>query len=729
MDQLEGTVQKVSFYNQDTFYTVAKLKDGAGRLVTVVGNLPPLYQGAKLLLKGQWVQHKEYGNQFQIAEWQNEIPRTLLGIERFLGSGLIKGIGPATAQKIVQRFGLETLEVIQATPAALAELPGISQAKAERIARGLAEHDEVQRIMVFLQGYGVTPALALKIFRRYHQEAIKVVTENPYRLADEVFGIGFKIADQIAQKMGFAPDSQYRIQAGIRYWLNENSGEGHVFALEPEFMAKTSQELQATELQVAAEIETLILKKDLFRELTPQGAALYLPPFYYSETGAAAKLRDLLQAGLQPVAVQAARLLAGFSVSTGLMLAERQQEAVLKAMQNGVLVITGGPGTGKTTIIKAVLHLLKAAQLQVLLAAPTGRAAKRLAESTQEPAKTIHRMLGYGNESGAGSRFQFDEEAPLPADVIIVDEFSMVDLLLFYHLLKAVVPGTRLIMVGDVDQLPSVGPGSVLRDLIQCGMIPTVRLNVIFRQAKQSLIVENAHKINSGQFPLLSTSQDFFFMADDNPEHIVQQLPDLLRNRIPGFVKCDPIEDIQVLTPMRRTITGVENLNLCLQAALNPPDPAKPELKAGQNIFRQGDKVMQLKNDYQKLVFNGDIGRIREVDAEERRLTVGFAEVEGERLVSYEAEELDQLVLSYAISVHKSQGNEYPVVVLPVTTQHYLMLQRNLLYTAVTRAKKMVLLIGTKKAVAIAIHNNRIEERHSMLCQRIREQLAVVSEQ
>lgn len=721
MTELEGTIEQIIFYNQDNYYTVAKLKPGSGKLVTVVGNLPPLYPGESLLLKGEWVQHKEYGEQFQVEEWERRIPKTLLGIERFLASGLIKGIGTVTAQKIVRKFGLESLEIIQDTPERLAEIPGISVKKALKVAASLEEHAAIQRIMVFLQGIGISPAYALKIYRVYGNEAVNVVSENPYRLADDVFGIGFKIADQIAGKLGIQMESPYRIRAGIRYLLNEVSGEGHVYAVEKDFLNKAGQELGVNELQLAAEVEELIIQKEVFRENASGITALYSAPFYYSEVGAAAKIGVLLRIELKRVAVNPEAALKDFSAKNHITLAAKQTEAVINSLKYGMMVITGGPGTGKTTIIKAIIELFNKAKMPVLLAAPTGRAAKRLAETTGQEAKTIHRLLGYGNESKNGGRFQHNEKEPLSAEVLIIDEFSMVDLLLFYNLLKAITPGTRLIMVGDVDQLPSVGPGSVLRDLIQSQSIPTVRLDVIFRQAEESLIVSNAHKINHGEFPYLSTSKDFFFIPKEEPEQIVHTITDLIKSRISGYLQCDPLEDIQVLTPMRRTITGVENLNLNLQAALNPPQADKGELQFGANVFRVGDKVMQLKNDYQKLVFNGDIGRVREIDAEERTLLVAYQDVDGERLIDYESEELDQLVLSYAISVHKSQGNEYPVVVMPVTTQHFLMLQRNLLYTAVTRAKKMVVIIGTKKAIAIAVKNNRIEERHSLLQQRIRE--------
>jgi exodeoxyribonuclease V alpha subunit len=720
MTELEGTIDRITYYNEDNYYTVAKLKLQSGKMATIVGNLPPLYLGEILAVKGQWGQHKEFGEQFLVEEWQSQEPKSLLGVERFLGSGLLKGIGPATAKKIVKEFGLSTLDVIQNTPEQLIQIPGFSAAKADRIADSLREHSEIQQIMVFLQGVGISPGYALKINRTYKNDAIKVVKENPYRLADDVQGIGFKIADQIAQKVGIHQDSPYRIRAGIRYLLSENSSEGHLFAFETEFMAKAQKDLDINELQLAAEIEDLVVKKEIYRQTSDGKSILYLAPFYYSEVVAVAKMKRIMEAELQPIILDVEKILTEYSTDNKITLAPGQKEAVLKSLDNGMLVITGGPGTGKTTIIKAILNLFKAAKLNVMLAAPTGRAAKRLSETTGETAKTIHRLLGYGAEVIEGSRFQYNEDEPLETDVLIIDEFSMVDLVLFYNFLKAVTPGTRLIMVGDVDQLPSVGPGTVLQDLIQSDCIPVVRLNVIFRQAKESLIISNAHKINQGEFPLLVMDNDFFFIEDGDPEHIAQTIPDLVKVRIPSFLKCDPIEDIQVLTPMRRTVTGIENLNLCLQEALNPANPRVMELKNGNVIFRVGDKVMQLKNDYHKLVFNGDIGRIQQLDPEDRRMVVSFPELEGERKVTYEAEELDQLVLSYAISVHKSQGNEYPVVIMPVTTQHFMMLQRNLLYTAVTRAKKMVVLIGTKKAIAIAVKNNKIVSRNSLLRERIR---------
>jgi exodeoxyribonuclease V alpha subunit len=717
--QLDGTVERITFYNEENSYTVIKLKLASGQTVTAVGMLPQLYVGENLSLYGQWTQHKEYGEQFQLETWQSHIPQTIAGIERYLASGLIKGVGPATAKKLVQKFKLATLDVIAQTPEQLTSLPGINSKKAERISRGLQEHQEIQQVMVFLQGLGVGPGFALKIYRTYRQAAVKIISENPYRLADEVFGIGFKIADQIAQKMGISSESPYRLRAGFRYMMNEYCNNGNIFGFESELVQLAQKELNVDAAQLVQQIEELIQKKELFRETVADRAVLYLAPFYYSEIGVAAKVKELMRMELKPVNVDAVQFLTKYTATNQIQLAGRQREAVFKAVENGLLVITGGPGTGKTTIIKAILHLFKSARLATMLAAPTGRAAKRLAEATGEPAKTVHRLLGYGSSKAENGDFQFNEDEPLKTDVLIVDEFSMVDLVLFYNLLKAITPGTRLIVVGDVDQLPSVGAGAVLRDLIRSAVVPTVRLNEIFRQAKESWIVTNAHKINQGEFPQLQQTKDFFFIQEERPEQIVILLPELVKTRIPGYLGCDPFEDIQVLAPMRRTLTGVDNLNASLQHALNPGVPGAPELVLGQTVYRIGDKVMQTRNDYQRVVFNGDIGRIRELDPEDRALVVGFQDSDGERLVEYQTEDLEQLTLSYAITVHKSQGNEYPVVVIPVTTQHFLMLQRNLLYTAVTRAKKMVVLIGTKRAIAIAIKNNRIDERNSLLSERL----------
>lgn len=719
MTVLEGSVERINFVNAENGYTVARLASDSGELVVIVGQLPHLYVGEKVRLTGNWVRHKDYGKQFQVEERESEIPQTLQGIERFLSSGFIKGVGPATAKKVVSRFALNTLEVIENSPDKLAELPGISLSKAERISENLKAHREIQRIMVFLQGIGLGPGYAMKIYRAYRQDAVAAVTENPYRLAEQIIGIGFKTADQIALNLGIAADSHYRIRAGLRFLLNEYSSQGHVFVFESELLQAAVNELNAPLGRIVAELEALLSAKEVFRDVLDEQPIIYLASYYYCEAGVATRLKTLATSQLRPLTIQIEQALEDFSAENQIILAEKQRQAVMAAVERGVMVITGGPGTGKTTIIKAILFLFRQVRLRTLLTAPTGRAAKRLAEATGAPAQTIHRCLGFGGESEG--RFHHDEEEPLAAEVIIIDEFSMVDLMLFYHLLKAVSAGTRLIVVGDMDQLPSVGPGSVLRDLIASARIAAVRLDVIFRQAQTSLIIENAHRINQGKIPLFSNKKDFFFIPAEQPERVVELLPDLVGRRLPGYLGCDPMEDIQVLAPMRRTLTGVENLNRLLQEMLNPPQASKRQLQVGKAFYRIDDKVMQIRNNYQKLVFNGDIGRVVQIDSEERRMVVRFQDIEGERLVDYEEEEWEQLVLSYAISVHKSQGNEYPVVVMPVTTQHFMMLQRNLLYTAVTRAKKMVVLIGTKKAIAIAVRNNRIEARNSLLGQRLQQ--------
>lgn len=718
MMELEGVIERITFTNETNDYRVARLKRASGELVTVTGEMPQLYVGEEVRLMGDWVTHKEYGRQFQVVERELLIPQTEKGIERFLAGGFIKGVGPATAKKLVSKFGLDTLEVISNDPESVGKLPGIGFTKAQKISANLQGFHEIQRIIVFLQGLGISPTYAMKIYRQYGQKAAEIVRENPYQLADQIIGIGFKTADQIAQSLGIEPDSSYRIQAGLHYLMGEICSEGHIFVEERRLMETAVSELAVNELQIAAELEALIVQQELVRGEHQGESIIYLPHFYHSEVGVAARVQYLATYKLKPLLLDAPTLLDGFTKDSGIVLADKQREAALKAMEAGMLVITGGPGTGKTTIIKAILHLFNQAGSEVLLAAPTGRAAKRLAEATGKPAKTIHRLLGSGND--AGGRFQHNEEDPLDTGAIIVDEFSMVDIMLFYSLLKAIAPGTRLIVVGDVDQLPSVGPGSVLRDLIGSGCIPAVRLEVIFRQAQESLIVANAHRINRGEFPWLTQSKDFFFVAEEDPERVAKLLPDLVKRRIPGYIGCDPIEDIQVLAPMRRTVTGVDNLNQSLRKALNQADPRKPELKMGNSFFRLGDKVMQVRNNYNKQVFNGDMGRICDMDLEERRLIVSFQEAEGERTVEYDQDELDQLTLSYAITVHKSQGNEYPVVIMPVLTQHYLMLQRNLLYTAVTRAKKMAVLVGTKRAIGISVRNNRIEQRNSLLKERIK---------
>ncbi|HHT49378.1 MAG TPA: ATP-dependent RecD-like DNA helicase [Firmicutes bacterium] len=703
MTDLEGVIERITFQDEENGYTVARFQ-ADGEMLTVVGFLPNVNTGETLRLSGDWIVHPTYGRQFKAEAFEVLPPVTRQGIERYLGSGLIKGIGPVTAKKMVQAFGLETLKVINETPERLLEVEGIGPQKAEKISKALEEQRQIQRMMVFLRGVGITPALATKIYRRYGEQAAAIIKENPYRLADELFGVGFRTADRIANLLGRNdPAARERVRAGVLYYLRKETEEGHVYVPVDEFVPEVSKELAAPEEVVKQAIEGLVRERELYLE----EGRLYLAFFYRCEQRVAERLCLLMRKRPveRPLLFTAEELNA---------LTYEQRLAVEKAFQVGVLMITGGPGTGKTTTIRSLIRLCQLRGEKALLAAPTGRAAKRLKEATGKEAKTIHRLLEFGYTPGRGLSFGRNEEHPLEADIVIIDEVSMLDLPLFYQLLRALTPGTRLVLVGDQDQLPSVGPGSVLRDLITSEVIPLIRLQTIFRQAQTSKIVTNAHRINEGRLPELKGAADFFFINAAEPQQIVDEIIRLVTVRLPRYLKCDPVEEIQVLSPMRRTLTGVENLNYLLQEALNPPNANGPEIRFGEKTFRPRDKVMQIRNNYAKMVFNGDLGKILRIDPEEQVVTVAFADEE-ERILNYAYEELDELVLAYAISVHKSQGSEYPVVVMPVTTQHYLLLQRNLFYTGITRAKKMVVLVGTKRALAIAVKNNKIENRYSWL--------------
>lgn len=716
MAVLEGVVERLTFHNEESGYTVARFTpDGQKDSVTIVGVIPEVHAGERLKISGDWTVHTEYGRQFTVNEHQRLAPATLLGIEKYLGSGLIKGIGPAMAKRIVTAFGLTSLEVIEKTPDRLLDVEGIGEKKAKSIVLAVAEHKAVQDVMVFLQGTGITPALAAKIYRQYGDSAIETVRANPYRMADEIFGIGFKTADRLAQQLGIDPASPERLRSGIRFFMGKENEEGHIYALRQFFLDKVAVELNVESSAVNEVLQTLIDVEEIQTEPGNDGERIYMAAIYRSEFGVAERLTMLIRCVEKLNLPNEADL---FAVS-GVALAPEQQEAVQSAIHHGVLVVTGGPGTGKTTTVKGIIQVFRRLNRSILLAAPTGRAAKRMGEATGETAKTIHRLLEYGAGEGKGKGFGRNEETPLDADVVIVDETSMVDLLLFYQLLKAVPRGARLILVGDGDQLPSVGAGNVLRDLVQSGVVPVVRLKTIFRQAMESHIVVNAHRINQGSMPEVKDAKDFYFIKAEDPEKIISEIIGLVANRLPRFLHCDAMDDIQVLSPMRRTVTGVENLNQLLQERLNPHRPNRPEVRVGGVTFRSGDKVMQIRNNYSKMIFNGDIGRVVKVDTEERQLHVVFPEPGGNRVVVYDSEELDELVLSYAVSVHKSQGSEYPVVVMPITTQHFMMLQRNLIYTGITRAKRLVVLVGTWKALAIAVQNNKIEERRTSLDERL----------
>lgn len=723
MTVIQGIVERITFRNEENFYTVAKIqREEKDALTTVVGNFVSINVGETLRIRGQWVTHPEYGTQFKAEEYESITPATLNGIERYLSSGMIKGVGPVMAKRLVDAFGLDTLTVMEKEPERLLSIEGIGEKKLEMILKSFEEHKEVQKVMVFLQGLGISPGYAAKIYKHYGDDSIEVVKKTPYVLADDIFGIGFKIADSIAMKVGIDPTSEARIISGIRFVLNEFANDGHVYVPKDELVAAGAEILAVDRNLVEESLKTLVAKRLVFMDPNiGDGDAVYLAPFYYAEHGLALRLTQLARADFKGFDGDPEKVLHYVLSRSSIELAPEQKEACRKALTSGVMVLTGGPGTGKTTTINTIIRMFDLFKMKVLLAAPTGRAAKRMSEATCRTAKTIHRMLEFGFVEGEGLKFGRGEEKPLDADIIIIDEASMIDVLLMYNLTKAIKPGTRLILVGDVDQLPSVGPGNVLKDIIDSGVVEVVRLKTIFRQARQSMIVINAHRVNKGEFPVINNNgRDFFFMEEPEPEKITGTIMQLVSERLPKFLNCDPVNDIQVVTPMRRTITGVENLNLMLQDMLNPSRRGKVEVKFGSTVFRLGDKVMQIKNNYDKMVFNGDIGIISEIDTEEKIVKISFLDGDGERIVPYEYYELDEVVLSYAISVHKSQGSEYPVVVMPITTQHFIMLQRNLIYTAITRAKKMVVLVGTKKALAIAVKNNKIERRNTGLAERLR---------
>ena len=723
MHEIEGIVERITYFNERNNYAVAKIqRKNEEYLTTIVGNFHSLNIGETLKLKGKWVNHTDYGTQFQVESYMMSVPATLNGIERYLSSGLIKGIGPVTAKKIVDIFGLDTLDIIQYNPEKLLKVDGIGDKKLKVIIKAYEEQKDIQDVMIFLQSNGVSPTFAVKIYKQYKEKTIEYIQENPYRLADEVFGIGFKTADKIAQELGIDSASMYRIKSGIKYNLSQFSNQGHTYVPYEKLIDQCSEMLEVKSEVITEAIRDLIKEEMVFpQELNEDGdIGIYLAPFYHAEKGVSDKIYKLASLPCKKLDIDFEEEIKSIEEETKVELGAGQKKALKMILDNNVLIITGGPGTGKTTTINSIMKLMDKYNMKVLLTAPTGRAAKRMTETSGREAKTIHRLLEYSFLKGEGMSFNKNEDNPLNADVVVVDEASMVDLILMYNLLKAIKFGTRLILVGDGDQLPSVGAGSVLNDIIESGCVPVVHLDEIFRQAQESMIVLNAHRINKGEFPLLNKDEkDFFFVDREDPQEILEIIIQLCSARLPRFNGCHPIDDIQVLTPMRRTLIGVNILNENLQKALNPPSPSKKEKKYGNEIFRVGDKVMQIKNNYNKEVFNGDIGKIIDIDEEESEIKIRFPDTDGDRDIIYESFELEELTLSYAVSVHKSQGSEYPVIVMPISTQHYLMLQRNLLYTAITRAKELVVLVGTKKALAIAVKNNKIADRYSYLHKRI----------
>jgi exodeoxyribonuclease V alpha subunit len=766
-DQLEGSVERITYYDDENGYSVIRLnaqvggaKAGHADLVTVVGNLPEVQPGESLRLEGRWTKHPQYGYQFK-AEWCEQVlPATVEGLKAYLGSGMIKGVGPVTAKRIVRRFGVDTLQVLEEKPERLREVLGVGPKRAAALAAAWEEQKQIREVMMFLQSHGVSTNLAVKIYKTYGDDALQVVKEDPYRLARDIWGVGFKTADKVAQDLGLPHDAPSRVQAGVAYTLSQLADEGHVYAPEEELVAEASPLLEVEPNLIKDAIRELDSEKVVQRETlrypsvgggrvsapddplpglrassdvqwpdsVREEQAVYLAPFYYGEVGVTNRLRDLLDdpsTRLAPFrSVDWDALISQITYAsdakrhTGLDLSSEQRQAVRTALTNKVTVLTGGPGTGKTVTVRTVIAALEAFRRKYALCAPTGRAAKRLSEATDRPAKTVHRLLAYSPQHG----FKHNEKAPLEVDCLIVDEASMLDLLLTNHLLKAVSSATHVLFVGDVDQLPSVGAGDVLRDIIASDRVAVVKLTKIFRQAANSGIVINAHRINRGQFPILNEFDDFYYFSKEDPAEAAGLLVDVVKRRIPRKFELDPLDDVQVMAPMYRGACGVSNLNEILQEALNPPSPRKQEKRVGGRVFRVGDKVMQTRNNYDKDVYNGDIGRVVRIDTVEQTMTVRTDEhLEQGRLITYEWVELDELVHAFAISVHKSQGSEYTAVLLPILTQHYLLLQRNLLYTAVTRAKQLVVLVGTRKAIWIAVKNDKVSERHSGLSVRLQE--------
>ena len=726
-DTLEGSVERITYYAGGTGFSVIRLKPAGRRqvpqgawtrdgLVTVVGELPEINPGESLKLAGRWSSHPKHGRQFRAERCEQVLPATVEGLRRYLGSGMIKGVGPVMAERIVRKFGAETLEVIDTKPRRLRQVLGIGPKRVKQIATAWEEQKAIKEVMIFLQAHGVSTRLAVKIYKQYGDAAVDVVQSNPYQLARDIWGVGFKTADKIARDLGMPADAPERIEAGVVYTLNQEVDQGHVYLPQAELVPKAAGLLVVKEQQVKYAVERLEaedqVKIEEIGELGNREAlragelGVYLTPFYYSEIGVTNRLRRMVDAPgtrLPPLSLpRATGGMARFALS------EQQQQAVQAALVHKVSVLTGGPGTGKTTCLRALIQALQSHQHTFALASPTGRAAKRMSEATGQPAKTIHRLLEYSPAHG----FQRNNEDPLDVDMVVIDESSMLDLVLTNNLLKAIDPHSHLLLVGDVDQLPSVGAGDVLRDIIASGVAAVTRLEVIFRQAQNSLIITNSHRINQGQLPLTPrVAQDFFLFVESDPDKAAALLVDVVKNRIPRKFGLDPLTEIQVLSPMYRGSTGVANLNQQLQAALNPPSPAHPERRMGGRIFRVGDRLMQTRNNYNKDVFNGDIGRLAALDGTEQTAVIDF---DGRKVV-YDWMELDEVVHAFAISVHKSQGSEYPAVVMPVTMQHYLMLQRNLLYTGVTRAKRLVVLVGTKQAIAIAVRNNKVAHRYTAL--------------
>jgi len=725
MIELTGQIERVTYTSEETGYTIAKLKvQGQWDLVTIVGNILSPTPGEILTLKGEWVRHTKYGEQFKVQSYQTSVPATVYGIRKYLGSGLIKGLGPKMAERIVKKFGKLTLDVIEHQTQRLQEIEGIGKKRIALIQQAWKDQKKNREVMLFLQSHGVSTGYATKIYKTYRNRSITIVQQNPYRLCMDISGIGFIIADRIAQQIGVSKDSELRAEAGIIYVLSNLSDDGHVFYPYALLLEACQQVLDIDSDIIHAALGRLykagrIVIEDLNEDpedFEPNHKAVYLKKHHVCEAGIANRIKMILQVPQGAAPIDVPKEMNRVQKQLAIQPADNQVEAIKTAMRNKVSIITGGPGTGKTTIIHAILKILQRHRLRVMLAAPTGRAAKRMQEATGHEAKTIHRLLDFSMHKGG---FQKNETAPLNCNALIIDEASMIDTYLMFHLLKAVPSTAFVILVGDVNQLPSVGPGQVLRDMINCGQIPVIILTEIYRQAKTSAIITNAHRINQGEFPIIDSraqkdaKTDFYFIEQEDPERVLNTILELVANRIPKRFGFEAIDDIQVLTPMHKGLVGAENLNSTLQEALNPGNQI---ITRGNLNFKPNDKVMQIKNNYDKLVFNGDIGRIQSINTEDKTVLISF----DHRNILYDFADLNEIVLAYAISVHKSQGSEYSAVVIPILTQHYILLQRNLIYTAVTRGKHLVVVVGTRKALHIGINNSKTKKRYTYLQQRLR---------
>lgn len=707
MLKIRCVVERITYQNPENGYTVLKARvQGYRELVPVVGNLLDANVGSVLIAEGNWKIDTRYGRQFVAEKWEETLPATVYGIEKYLGSGLIKGIGPKYAKKIVQEFGTDTISVIENNADQLLNVSGIGRKRAGMIQESWERQKEVKNIMLFLQESGISTSFAAKIYAQYGNKSIEKVKENPFCLADDIWGIGFKTADIIASKLGVDKQAYIRLRSGIMYTLGELAGDGHVYACHGQLLLKASSLLGAEEEYIVMTIDQMVKDGDLIKE----NDAIYLPPFCYAEKGIASKLTRLAEK-------QAENILStgnGIDISSiekklNIKYDKLQADAIRQAASAKVMVLTGGPGTGKTTVTKGIITMYQENGLKILLAAPTGRAAKRMTEATGIEAKTIHRLLECQPPEG----YQRNNENPLEGDVLIVDECSMIDILLMNSLLKAVPGNMRIIMAGDINQLPSVGPGNVLRDIIDSGRFPVIKLGKIFRQAQNSRIIMNSHRINAGKMPDISNGRntDFFFIQKETPEQAAEEIITLVKYNLPKYYKI-PASQIQVLTPLQRSQTGTVNLNLALQEALNPEGAG---IRRSGYVFRVNDKVMQIRNNYDKGVFNGDTGIIERINLEDHTLIIDF---DG-RHIEYDSTELDELVLAYATTIHKAQGSEYPVVVMPLLMEHYIMLQRNLVYTGITRAKKVLVIVGTKKALAYSVNNLTVTKRNTMLKERL----------